>query len=587
MGSTSTGPCSYYKSRCSLPSLWEPRVSGIRNQHAMQYLKVDGTRVRYVGPGDDDSQAATIRANYPLPADCPLYYFEVKVLNKGQAGFIGIGFCTDEVLLTRLPGWDPHSYGYHGDDGHAFSGSGTGRPYGPSFTTGDVVGALYDKAERTISYYKNGQPLGVAFRDVQEASPLYPCVGLRTRSEEVVANFGTGSSSEPFRTDLAAVRADFQHRVRSTIRKTELPLLSSRGTALLPQLMYDYLMHQRFWRTAAALGCDLLRSEGQMDERELADITVRQQSYDLVVSGRIDEALSLLKEKYPPELLSERPSLDFRLRVQKFVEMVAAAHAAAATAAAASSGDGPGAAAGTSSAAAAAGDQLSHSAAAASTSGLDAAAGTPAGSRGAADGGRPEPMETAEDGATRGSVGSDASGRAAADGGGPVAAEGGSPGSATTAAAAAAAAAPPPTIRQILAYGAIELWPRCRTPVDRDLMTEALSLLAFSDPAASPAGEMLRPAHRTALAEELNGAMLACRGLPTRSPLERLYQQLYVVVSQLKQLDHPQALALPDPSDFGTEPLLPLTASGGAGGGGGGGPSGSGSGSDAPDAMAS
>lgn len=37
-----------------------------------------------MGPGDVDTQAATVRADYPLPADCPLYYFEIKVLDKGQ-----------------------------------------------------------------------------------------------------------------------------------------------------------------------------------------------------------------------------------------------------------------------------------------------------------------------------------------------------------------------------------------------------------------------------------------------------------------------------------------------------------------------
>lgn len=48
----------------------------------------------------------------------------------------GIGFSTAEVKLDRLPGWEPHSYGYHGDDGHAFSGRSTGRAYGPIYTTG-------------------------------------------------------------------------------------------------------------------------------------------------------------------------------------------------------------------------------------------------------------------------------------------------------------------------------------------------------------------------------------------------------------------------------------------------------------------
>lgn len=48
----------------------------------------------------------------------------------------GIGFATSEVQLDRLPGWDSHSYGYHGDDGCAFKGSGKGNAYGPTFTTG-------------------------------------------------------------------------------------------------------------------------------------------------------------------------------------------------------------------------------------------------------------------------------------------------------------------------------------------------------------------------------------------------------------------------------------------------------------------
>jgi hypothetical protein len=66
----------------------------------------------------------------------------------------GIGFCSEDVNLGRLPGWEAHSYGYHGDDGHAFHGSGTGRAFGPGFTTGDVVGALLDRGLNTISFYK-------------------------------------------------------------------------------------------------------------------------------------------------------------------------------------------------------------------------------------------------------------------------------------------------------------------------------------------------------------------------------------------------------------------------------------------------
>lgn len=33
----------------------------------------------------------------------------------------------------KQPGWTSNSWGYHGDDGHIFHGSGQGRPYGPTF----------------------------------------------------------------------------------------------------------------------------------------------------------------------------------------------------------------------------------------------------------------------------------------------------------------------------------------------------------------------------------------------------------------------------------------------------------------------
>ena len=53
-----------------------------------------------------------------------------------REGYIGLGFCTADVNMDRLPGWEPQSYGYHGDDGNAFRSDGKGRKYGPQFETG-------------------------------------------------------------------------------------------------------------------------------------------------------------------------------------------------------------------------------------------------------------------------------------------------------------------------------------------------------------------------------------------------------------------------------------------------------------------
>lgn len=79
---------------------------------------------------------------------------------------MGIGLSASGVNMNRLPGWDKHSYGYHGDDGHSFCSSGTGQPYGPTFTTGDYIGCGINLVDNTCFYTKNGHNLGIAFTDL-------------------------------------------------------------------------------------------------------------------------------------------------------------------------------------------------------------------------------------------------------------------------------------------------------------------------------------------------------------------------------------------------------------------------------------
>lgn len=60
-----------------------------RPQVIANFLKVEGLTVKYVGPGQDDSQAAAVRSDNPVPPDVPLFYFEVLIVNKGAEGYIG------------------------------------------------------------------------------------------------------------------------------------------------------------------------------------------------------------------------------------------------------------------------------------------------------------------------------------------------------------------------------------------------------------------------------------------------------------------------------------------------------------------
>lgn len=90
---------------------------------------------------------------------------------------MGIGFCEEIVPLTEMLGWNEWSWGYHGDDGHAFYGDSAnpldrygnevmspdgeyGRPWGPKYGTGDVIGCGVNFDEDTVFYTKNGKVIG-------------------------------------------------------------------------------------------------------------------------------------------------------------------------------------------------------------------------------------------------------------------------------------------------------------------------------------------------------------------------------------------------------------------------------------------
>lgn len=47
-------------------------------------LEIEGTRVRYVGQGADDSDAAAVRSNRPCPRSVGIYYFEVDIISRGN-----------------------------------------------------------------------------------------------------------------------------------------------------------------------------------------------------------------------------------------------------------------------------------------------------------------------------------------------------------------------------------------------------------------------------------------------------------------------------------------------------------------------
>ena len=138
-----------------------------------------------------DQSVGSIRTSDPIPEDCEIYYYEVLVVNRGREGKIAVGLSAAGTDLTRQPGWDRHTFGYHGDDGGYFRERGypTRDKCGPKFGTNDVIGCGLNLKARSCFFTKNGQYLGVAFRDMPVIN-LYPTIGLHSKGESVEVNLG-------------------------------------------------------------------------------------------------------------------------------------------------------------------------------------------------------------------------------------------------------------------------------------------------------------------------------------------------------------------------------------------------------------
>ncbi|XP_015610415.1 ran-binding protein 9 isoform X2 [Cephus cinctus] len=282
-----------------LPRSWSPK-----DKYSYIGLSQNNLRVHYKGYGKTHKDAASVRTTHSIPAACGLYYFEVKIVSKGRDGYMGIGLSAHGVNVNRLPGWDKHSYGYHGDDGHSFCSSGTGQPYGPTFTTGDVIGCGVNLVDNTAFYTKNGHHLGIAFTDLPPN--LYPTVGLQTPGEVVDANFGQA----PFVFDIGDMINELRVRTRLQIINYPTPDHGQgQWQAVLHKMVSTYLVHHGYCATAEAFAS----STGQVFEEDFNSIKNRQ--------SRMGEAIDLTSRLYPG-VLEQDPNLMFALKCRQFVEMV-------------------------------------------------------------------------------------------------------------------------------------------------------------------------------------------------------------------------------------------------------------------------
>ncbi|EPE32606.1 Concanavalin A-like lectins/glucanase [Glarea lozoyensis ATCC 20868] len=158
-----------------------------------------------------------------------------------EASSIGIGFSSKTVPLSRLPGWEPDSWAYHGDDGHSFGSQSTGKHYGPPFTATDVIGCGVNFRTGSAFFTKNGDNLGVAFREIK--GKLFPSVGMKKSGEHIRVNFG----QSPFVFDIDGMMSVSRDFPEFTFLDLATNLSNSHNLGLIPgtQLTNRHILRRR------------------------------------------------------------------------------------------------------------------------------------------------------------------------------------------------------------------------------------------------------------------------------------------------------------------------------------------------------
>ena len=145
------------------------------DKHDLLEIRKNGTEIVYCGRG----KVGMVRADRPITKKGQ-FYFEVLIVNSGKNQAIGVGICTKASQVTKFPGWDEFSFGYHGDDGGIFCESGTATfKTEEKFESGDEIGVLLDFNTATLTFSKNKNDIKTIKLEANHMDQdFYPSVGI-------------------------------------------------------------------------------------------------------------------------------------------------------------------------------------------------------------------------------------------------------------------------------------------------------------------------------------------------------------------------------------------------------------------------
>lgn len=243
------------------------------NQVAVQKMDTKGT-IKIKDLECDNvggKQFETVRADVKVRGG--KWYYEVKLLGHGK---MHIGWCTDKCNITANSytgiGHDTESWSYDGNYQAAWHGSSSNQKrYGEYWNNGDVIGAVLDLDAKTMSFYRNGKDMGVAFSGFSVGDGLYPAASLQY-GQKIAFNFG----KEPFKYPL--------HEVFPDIHPLNINLTKDQQTQLA-----------KLFEKYKAVGVSL--NESTESEEIIRGEGVLQYSKDLGVTDEKDPAMLIIAWK--------------------------------------------------------------------------------------------------------------------------------------------------------------------------------------------------------------------------------------------------------------------------------------------------
>ncbi|KAI0201948.1 ran-binding protein [Astrocystis sublimbata] len=316
-----------------LPTRWNKD-----DKHGALELSADGLEVR-CNPAlrttrEHDHEISSIRADHPMPSQAGIYYFEVTLLTKrrDETSTVCIGFAAKASSLARPTGWEPESWGYHGDDGDIYTGGNVGKKYkDTNFRDGDVIGCGVNFRTSTAFFTKNGTNLGTAFRDMK--GKLYPVVGIKKAGEYIRVNFG----QKPFIFKIDQMIEKEQATIKQAMIRTSIGKLASphmNETEFLQKLVLQFLQHDGYVEAAQEFAKELFEEQQALNidpSIPIVDVNIkddedarqRQVIRRAILQGDVDRALALTNKQYPG-VLTNNQDVYFKVKCQKFIEMVRA-----------------------------------------------------------------------------------------------------------------------------------------------------------------------------------------------------------------------------------------------------------------------